>query len=373
MFSSAELSSLLEDLYGAPLEPQRWNSFLDKLCMITNSSCGYVMGAYQEEGNVILAGGGQNHDAEFFHLYSEHYGSSDPFRPGHGHPPVIGLNDGRDLIDHAVVVKTEFYNDLLLKYDMEYMTLLLSSFSASQTEGVSLWTNQKHQGTTVESQQLLEMLLPHVQTALALRRKVNSIQSLGLFSETVMDAMSVAALLVDERGRVHQMNRRVESYLVRGSGLCLSRGHLKATDSRDTPQLSKLLRGAASRNRDGALPGGAMRVARPNDGPLYVSVVPSPSENVLDGSGRYAVVFLYDQNAPQGNRSLMMRQLYQLTPVEVRMADLLCSGLTIRDAADVLRLTLETARFHVKQILRKTGVRRQAELIRLMLCLPVTS
>jgi DNA-binding CsgD family transcriptional regulator len=33
-------------------------------------------------------------------------------------------------------------------------------------------------------------------------------------------------------------------------------------------------------------------------------------------------------------------------------------------------LTLETARFHVKRVLAKTGTKRQTELMRLMLSLP---
>jgi DNA-binding CsgD family transcriptional regulator len=36
----------------------------------------------------------------------------------------------------------------------------------------------------------------------------------------------------------------------------------------------------------------------------------------------------------------------------------------------VLGITLETARFHLKRVLTKTGARRQSELMRLMLSLP---
>jgi DNA-binding CsgD family transcriptional regulator len=33
-------------------------------------------------------------------------------------------------------------------------------------------------------------------------------------------------------------------------------------------------------------------------------------------------------------------------------------------------ITVETARFHLKRVMAKTGVRRQTELVRLMLSLP---
>jgi len=59
-----------------------------------------------------------------------------------------------------------------------------------------------------------------------------------------------------------------------------------------------------------------------------------------------------------------------LTPAESRLADLLLQGYEVRAAADHLRTTLETTRFHLKRVLAKTGTRRQAELMRLMLSLP---
>ncbi|QHN03789.1 helix-turn-helix transcriptional regulator [Granulicella sp. WH15] len=372
MTSATELSSLLADLYGAQLEPERWNRFLDRLCHLTSSSCGYVMGAYQEKGNVILAGGGQSHDAEFFRLYSEQYGSSDPFRPGLAKLPALGVNHGTELVDHAAVRKTEFYNDLLSEYDMEYMTLLLCNFSDAQTEGLSLWRSKNHPSMTKESEQLLEMLVPHLKIVLALRSKITSIRSVSLFSEAVMEAMSVAALLVDGKGRVHQMNRRAERCVAEGNGLQFSHGRLQAGDPQEQAQFQKLLQGVTSKLCANALPGGAMRVTRTDASPLHVSVVPPPKDNAFGDRDRYAVVFVYDENVPQGNRSMIMRQLYQLTPMEARMADLLCSGVTINEASELLRLTTETARFQVKRILSKTGVRRQAELVRLMLSLPTS-
>jgi DNA-binding CsgD family transcriptional regulator len=68
-----------------------------------------------------------------------------------------------------------------------------------------------------------------------------------------------------------------------------------------------------------------------------------------------------------------MRQLYGVTPTEARLADLLLEGLEVRDIANRLTMTLETARFHLKRVLAKTGARRQTELMRLMLSLPMHS
>ena len=52
------------------------------------------------------------------------------------------------------------------------------------------------------------------------------------------------------------------------------------------------------------------------------------------------------------------------------MADLLGTGLEVREVGSRLGMTLETTRFHLKRILAKTGAKRQAELMRLMASMP---
>ena len=70
------------------------------------------------------------------------------------------------------------------------------------------------------------------------------------------------------------------------------------------------------------------------------------------------------------SRAVLLRQLYGLTPTECRLADLLASGIDLRDAGDRLSTSRETTRFHLRAIFRKTGLRRQTDLVRLVLGLP---
>ena len=65
-----------------------------------------------------------------------------------------------------------------------------------------------------------------------------------------------------------------------------------------------------------------------------------------------------------------MNQGRELTPAEARVVDQLLQGREMQEVANGLGITLETARFHTKRVLSKTGTRRQTELMRLMLSLP---
>jgi DNA-binding CsgD family transcriptional regulator len=62
---------------------------------------------------------------------------------------------------------------------------------------------------------------------------------------------------------------------------------------------------------------------------------------------------------------------FGLTPAEARIAARLAMGQTARDAASELGIGVETVRTHVKSILRKMGVNRQIDAVRLLLCGPL--
>ena len=54
-----------------------------------------------------------------------------------------------------------------------------------------------------------------------------------------------------------------------------------------------------------------------------------------------------------------------MTVAEARLAARLACGEALETIADDLKITKETARFHLKRVFAKTGVRRQAELVAL--------
>jgi DNA-binding CsgD family transcriptional regulator len=280
-----------------------------------------------------------------------------------------GVIEGDTLLSRDELVKSELYNDLLVEYDLGHMTLM-SCERGGQTV-LPLWTTLKHGPMDAASQQFLRTLIPHVQTALLLRARLDVSDACNLFSEMALNAMSIAAFLVGGNGRIRHMNRLAAGYLQGSEGLSSRQGRLTATDPCENAQLQFLLAGARGENGAESLPGGAMKILRPyTRTSLQLAVVPAPEQNRLAESASCALVFVSDPSSQFKSRAALMRQLYSLTPAEARLADLLLEGLEVRDAAERLRVTLETARFHLKRILQKTGTRRQTELLRLMLSLP---
>ena len=65
-----------------------------------------------------------------------------------------------------------------------------------------------------------------------------------------------------------------------------------------------------------------------------------------------------------------LARLHGLTAAEARLAAALAAGASIKDYAETAGISINTARWHLRQVLAKTGTKRQAELVRLLLTVP---
>lgn len=373
MISTEDLSELLATLYAAPLEPEKWQVFFDQLSRLTKISCGYLITGSESHGQEILAGGGFSFNPEVLRLYKEYYGQLDPFWSPYLRNPSVTVIRGEELVSHDQLLRTEFYNDLLAEFEMESMTLLSCSSTTEQTDVMPVWRRSQDGPMEDASIALLRTLLPHAHTALRMRTKLQAAAVLGQFAELAFDAMSTAVFLVSATSHVQHMNEFAATFVQRADGLRLEGAVLTASDPTESAYLRSLISGAAltGKKRAHTVPGGALNISRlGTQPPLQVAVLPVPENLSSAGVSSCALVFVHDPSALPKSRAAFIRQLYGLTPTEARLADLLLEGLEVRDIANRLAITLETARFHLKRVLAKTGTRRQTELMRLMLSLP---
>lgn len=112
-----------------------------------------------------------------------------------------------------------------------------------------------------------------------------------------------------------------------------------------------------------------MALARPSlRQPLALVVSPLAPAAFADApGGAAALLFVADpETRPVANEGLLM-SLYGLTAAEAALTTRLLEGLDLGEVAASLRIAMSTARFHLARILAKTGTRRQAELLRLIL------
>jgi DNA-binding CsgD family transcriptional regulator len=176
-------------------------------------------------------------------------------------------------------------------------------------------------------------------------------------------------MFVDRHRNRLATNRHAHDLLTAGDGLSSRGNTLRADLADETARLEKLLSDALDRNgRHGA--SATLSITRPSGAPpLNIVIVPLhvKTERIAE-QGPIAAIFVTDPDMPLDNSNLQqLRDLYGLTPGEARFAASLLQGKSVEEAAAAMGITVNTARAYLKRIYQKTGVRRQPELMRLLL------
>jgi DNA-binding CsgD family transcriptional regulator len=92
-----------------------------------------------------------------------------------------------------------------------------------------------------------------------------------------------------------------------------------------------------------------------------------PASGVRREDDRAALVALiHDTERTLRLRTGLLRDLYGLTPAEAKLAIAVAAGATLREYAERRRISVGTTRYQMKQVLGKTGCRRQTDLVRLI-------
>jgi len=185
-----------------------------------------------------------------------------------------------------------------------------------------------------------------------------------------VDQLSVATVILDDKGRVLNTNAVASALLKDAGGLSL-RGDQLQLASRDANQalqdaLASVIRaqqtGQASVVR-------ALRVTRPGGrSPLGLVIKPVPPPPGVDGQvGPCAAVFISDPQQRDSASQQILGELFALSPAEANVAILLARGLSLAEVSEAQNISPHTARAQLKSIFAKTGASRQAELVRMVI------
>ena len=215
-----------------------------------------------------------------------------------------------------------------------------------------------------------QVLLPHLRQALQMHNERQRQESLGGLFSSAIGRLSVGVIVLDARGRVFDQNLMAAQMLASGDGLKLVSGGLEAFYPSDNRALQNLIRGAFAHHASG-VPAlvDAVSIARPS-GQLSLGVVAEvvpPGEHASDRGKPVAVLYVRDPSSPTLASAGAIRQLFNLTPSETALALKLVDGASLEEVAEELSIRRNTARAHLRSIFSKTGVRRQTELVRILL------
>ena len=376
MVSIEAFSELLQVLYSTPLQHEAWERFLTLVSTHTASGNGYFLSADINSRVALLTEGGKPHDPSDLATYNKEYAPTDPFRAAliryaRTNNPV-GVFTDEELLPGEGLLNTEFYRQLLTRMNLRHCTVVALALTVRRTDVISVWRTPEEGPIEADSKRLLELLIPHVQTALKIGRVLGLTQQRLASAEAIADASPTPTFLLTRKGRVQHCNTAAES-LVRGrDGLTVTNGHLTACDAQAAGALAKLY-------QDVALPAFSPFAPQPprclslqrtsEKRPLQVIATPLP-ETHRGHSGSDLLLLVTDPEKPSNFPDDLLRALYDLTPTEIEVANGLMMGYSSQEIASLRRVSTGTVRQQVKCMLNKSGTSRQSDMVRLFMTLP---
>jgi DNA-binding CsgD family transcriptional regulator/PAS domain-containing protein len=367
-----DYDTFVEAVYETAVEPSLWPGLLKSFADMmggTGASLRWC-DAFTGAGT----GTNSNMDPEVHPLFLSYYAARNPLRT----PAEVmrrrlanwtpRLAVGEAWMPREDYVKTEFYNDFSTRFGLEWDLSIGLDAEGVNVGFINVFRSDRagpHDQSNIE---LAARAQHHLIRALKLGRKfaIDGIVGEGL--ATVTDSSPHGLFLLAGDGRVRHLNPAAERLIAARDGLRVVGGRLTA-DSQDAARRLDAIIARASAAEARRRVGGSMALTTPKRrSPLSLTVIPVRSQRFsIYMTGPSVVVCVSDPDQGVAMPAGALRELFDFTPAETRVAQALLEGCSLRDAADRLGVTVFTVRGHLANIFAKTGVNRQSELVALML------
>src|SRR5215469_762247 len=185
-----------------------------------------------------------------------------------------------------------------------------------------------------------------------------------------LDFLNLGVLVTDESRAVFLANRTAERILGERDGIELSaEGALTDARGACNPPLASVIRQIAGPHRPtSSLISSSVLGVRRRSGKRPLTLVVRPvDESASTQKDKRVLVFLLDPERPTRTTEDGLRNLFELTTSEAKLATFLMSGQRLEDCCGHLDIRASTARMHLGNIFAKTRVQRQGQLVALLL------
>jgi DNA-binding CsgD family transcriptional regulator len=355
---------LLRLTYECAADPRHWPLLLEEFAKTfkAESAALVVQDLKDSRGSVV-----ENWGVEplWQSRYAEHYAATNVWtqRAEHLLQPGVPLASER-LITDSEMVKTEFYNDFLRPQNSFYGFggALLREDSVSSF--ITALRSKKAGPYRAPELLLLAQLMPHLRSALRLRQRIAGLEQQVSQLSSALDHLAQGMIIASQKAQVIFMNRRAETIIREKDGLWLAPDGLCASRAVETGQLREsIARVATVQNH----PGSILSLDRAGKGPLKLLIAP-----LLPSLGHFvrkpaALIWIAFPEPVAVTSPALLERLFQFTRAEARLAAALLEGKSLQEFSAEAGVTLHTAKTHLKNLFTKTGVSRQAGLVRLVL------
>lgn len=376
IFELEEFNQLVTALYRGPHEHEPWQSFLRQLRETCNAKFS-ILSLSRPRPNYpgVSFVDGMDFSREDNLLYANEFGALDPF---------VNLPDG-------VAATIEEVVPLEILRQSAYYQKFMSPTDTGRFLGVDIYRDgvvriflRVARGEAAPAfahaeKRLFNLLAPHLRELLQWLDRDQARESERALHETVTGRLAMGTVLLDRERRICHCNPIARHLLDAREGLREINGRLVADSPSDNRILQKLLE--LSCERQDANPGlaEAMTLSHSHSGrALYLLIKPvtpsidnnphkDPIELGEEANPPRTAVYIKAPDTLGETHQSILRQLFDFTASEARLAIALANGLSLDEIAHELCVTRNTLRSHLRSAFQKADVNQQSALVSLVL------
>jgi DNA-binding CsgD family transcriptional regulator/PAS domain-containing protein len=368
--SVEKFSNIVGAIYDCVIAPERWAGVLDSIC----AELGFATGALSVASLTNMKG-----------LVNAVSGSDfdQMTRNGIGYgPEIIDLWGGVERIQQyplgEPIVQSQAVPQEIIASNRYYREWavpkgLLDAVAVGLVRdrtmvGNAIFSQHESAGPIGDAQlEGLRLLAPHIRRAVTISNlfDLKAVET-TTFAATV-EALTAGVVLADEESRVVHANATAHAMLETGDPILLRDGRIAVASTKITASLQSAVALAAKDEVTLGQKGIAIPITRSNGEALVIHVLPLRRSPMRAGLIQRAAAALFVASA-SGPRHLphdALSELYDLTPAEIRIFELICEGQTRNDISALLGISVATVKSHLLHVFEKTGCRRQVDLVRL--------
>ncbi len=361
------LSSAIETLYDAAVDPGRWIDALQKTGEFVEGTSAtlFWQDAATRHAAIFHA---WNCDPHYERLYCEKYGSLNPYFPALAFVEVGKPVAGADLIPHEEFRQTRFYNEWVKPQGLIDVIGVNLERTATATAFFVIRRSEENGVIDDGARRRFELIAPHVRRAASVGKVVQKGQTAEWMLKEAIERVDAAVVFVAAGGNIVSANTAAEDMLKAGTILVARHGVVRIVNS----AADRLLREALAVTAQGGLTLGGkgidVPITDPNGCDYVANVLPitSAARRIADAGTALAALFVRRiTHASQSPLEAAARR-YHLTPSELRVLASVLEAGRISDIADRLGISKATVKTHLNHLMAKTGARRQTDLIQLV-------
>lgn len=355
-------SSILHELYAGILDDAAWERGLLGVADAVSASAALLL-AFNPTTGAVLRDENYRLDPTLLDNYRDYWTFQDPRMPAARTVPV-----GLPMTETTLAIpgwrRAPILNEFLLPGDVPHCMPVWLRKTDTKAVALTLEGTRKRGPFDARAQEQLRLFAPHVSRALEIRDRLEAANVRADTLACCVDRAHFGVITLGADGKVLDANAAAEQMLRCEGSIRMAPDRILHLPEPAGSQLSHWLA-----NRSTGKEAAAEYLTRiergPGRPPIAVLMNPVPRRVLRWVSVDPAcILFLFDPERQPLVQPAHVAADLGITAREAELAALLVGGLELRQVAQRLRISIHTARTHLKAIYAKTGIASQAELVR---------